>query len=123
MKSLVVNLALILGAGLLGGVSGYAGSTLARNRPLFRSPYANTELHEWACDVVFAQLGQKDKVSGCYDLCEHVAAKANTGQFHDLFNTWGPKDNKNVPLFLVSDDGYSTELVNACALVMSGAEY
>lgn len=79
---------------------------LAANK--VQDPYSNDNIHAWACDTVFKS--KPDDKSGCYDICWTLGGgkRLRNGQFTDAH--------------MVSDE-YSSELQNACAIVLNGAAW
>ncbi len=94
---------------------GYAGEGFVCMRPLpFGTPSDlnnNNTLHEWACEVVF-KSAPKD-LSGCYDICFALAG----GTYDSKAGTY------HMPRSNIDPDKFKQNLVNACAIVLEGAEW
>ena len=102
--------------------------------PVQKDFYSNDNLHAWACDIVIES--DPSKGGGCYDICNDLAVKAkiegNTFYEPDMSQRlvyWGVNKRqahyetteKIQPQFLTNE--HPEDLINACAIVLIGAEW
>lgn len=103
-------------------------------KPIKSSPYSNDNIHEWASKTVLDYgrsenlkgFGPKD-IWGSYDLCDALAYKlevtgrGRNGHPQNTIYKWHG-NSQWVPQGL-GDQVSDPDLINACAIVLNGAEW
>lgn len=127
MKKLLITGVLAFALGLF---ASWAHTLITPKSELF--PYSNDPLHSWACNAVYEYSDTTkdrgiDNKLGCYDFClelsNYIIPKDNI--VHDdakIDGTYKLGNDDRYPTDL-DISKYPAHLVNACAIVMHGAEW